>query len=294
MNKTKLDKEILQSAIGKEGEVKLYLSKDVFNHKDLKATDIRLLIVLSSIKGTTVEQLRKYGNILVPWITRQSMNNSKMSLYKSLTKLQEKGLVDKEGYGLDLKKNYILFTEKQYELLNNFKTIRQLFMISARIWNRNQTNQIVNVKYLDIYLPSNRRTEYFNSTIKALGFDSKSYGYFLDGNTFKKNLDGCTKNEKMVILAQHKGYEEPKKKEVCNCMEEDKEVVKTACEPVVDYDKEVDLVSLGEKDYLELLEKNKLANKKAHQELYKNEVDSFGMDRVVLDNIIDEDTDFPY
>jgi len=206
-NKTKISKDLLQEAMGEKyrgKEVKLYLSKKVFDYKELKPNDIRLLIVLSTLKGNRVEDMKHFKNLLIPWITKQPQSKSSKILNNSLIKLIERNLVDKEGRGLDLKKNYIIFTEKEYELLNEFNSVGQLFMISARIWNRNKINQIVPNYYLDTYLPKRYRPRYFKQLLKALSLDETTYGFKLEGNTFKKDLDNYTDREKKVILATKK------------------------------------------------------------------------------------------
>lgn len=103
-----------------------YLSKEVFKH-DLSIAEVRLLVVLSSVKNITLSDLNHEQKM---WISGSYREYSKLSGYEK--HLIELNLIDKDGTGLELEKDFIIY--RNTDILDNCKNIRQLFLSSLQLW----------------------------------------------------------------------------------------------------------------------------------------------------------------
>lgn len=105
-----------------------YLTKNAFDY-DLNIVDLRLLLVLTSVYKTTIDELN-YDQKM--WIANSKSRYSKLS--ESEKKLINFGLIDKDGTGLKLENNYIIY--KNLDIFDICKNIRQVFICSLKFWHK--------------------------------------------------------------------------------------------------------------------------------------------------------------
>lgn len=106
---------------------KYRLSKEVFKHPNLSISSVRLLIVLSTKKGLTVEGMNRNTKL---WIIG---SKNEYSTIQSLSdELVELGLINANGAGLDLKKDFIKFND--ISEIESCRNLRQIFTQSLKYW----------------------------------------------------------------------------------------------------------------------------------------------------------------
>lgn len=136
-----------------------FLSKDVFKY-GLSIVDIRVLLLLSTKKGLTVKTL---NHKCKTWCVKK--NNYSNHIFKEIEKrLIKTGLITYEGFGLDLKKDYLIF--KDLEVFHRCKTEKQLFIESIFIWNKKHKDIILSEDLFKLMFP-NRRA--FNRACEGVG-----------------------------------------------------------------------------------------------------------------------------
>lgn len=126
-----------------------FLSKYAFNY-DLSICDIRVLLLLSSKEGITINS---FDHRCKRWCYKK--NSYTNSIFKeSERKLIEFGLINKDGTGLNLEKDYIIF--RSIEEVTNCKTIKQIFILALKYWNTKHKNAIISTSVFYKIFPNKR------------------------------------------------------------------------------------------------------------------------------------------
>lgn len=186
IQKTKLN---INKSLGVD---KFYIPKDLFNY-DLSVSEIRLLILLSSTQITnkgedlTVDSL---SSDLKTFIDHNNYN--KIPSYAE--RLKEFGLINENGTGKRLEKDYVLFDK-----LPMFKNIRQLFMLCCQNnkWDRRGRILITINMFKNMFGEKTKRiNEAWKRTNKQLKTDF-SYDY-IRGNVEIKDNNKISHKDKCV------------------------------------------------------------------------------------------------
>lgn len=105
-----------------------FLSKSIFKY-DLKIAEIRLLLVLTSTYKNNLDKLTCEQK---KWISASRREYVKLKEYeKHLIKL---GLLNEDGTGIKLDKDYLIY--RDISTFNICKNIRQLFVLSLKVWHK--------------------------------------------------------------------------------------------------------------------------------------------------------------
>lgn len=192
---------------------KFYLSKEVFN-LDLTVPELRLLIILSSSKVVLNELDSSVKHFIDP------KNYNKINDY--VDKLIGLGLVGEDGLGKTLDKDFIIF-----DIFPNFKSVRQLFMMSLSRWHKNSLIIISTEVFYNLFTNTPKRiNQYWKQSNKQANVD---YSY-----TISKNIVKITNNNKNQESEDIKTY-----KNILKAVKEDKPKPKVE---IVEVDKPIDTV----------------------------------------------------
>lgn len=168
----------------------MYLSKEVFDY-DLKMTEVRLLMLLSSYK-IGIEELT-YENKLSVFRSRKALSNKKLE--EMVERLNGYNLLQ-EGKGISLKDNFIIF-KNGLEDLKDIKNLRQLFLYSIPKYFYGKKVIISKDRLYNLFgTISKRRNQYWKETNKQLG---TNYEYEIEQNRviiFEKSDSSNKKEEK--------------------------------------------------------------------------------------------------
>ena len=167
----------------------MYLSKEVFDY-DLKMTEIRLLMLLSSYK-ISIEEL-SYENKLAVFRSRKALSNKKLE--EMVERLNSFNLLQ-DGRGFSLKDNFIVFKNGLVDL-KDIKNLRQLFLYSIPKYFYGKKVIISKDRLYNLFgAVSKRRNQYWKETNKQLG---TNYQYEIEQNRvmiYEKTNDNVDENE---------------------------------------------------------------------------------------------------
>lgn len=147
---------------------KIYLSKEVFNNPELTIVEVRLLALLSSVGGLTLDEMDSNTKL---WLCSGSKNN-----YSKLRTMNENlkslGLINKDGTGKTLgsEGNYISFNNTNE--IDSCKNIRQLFVkCCLDKWDTRHSNAIISKEmFHGLFGETTKRiTENWNRAIEQTG-----------------------------------------------------------------------------------------------------------------------------
>lgn len=161
-----------------------FLSKEVFEHPDLSIAEVRLLLVISTKKDLTLNKMDKNTKL---WICKSCKYYS--SLSKMEANLISKGLIKVDGTGKQLlaEGNFLLITD--LSIIDNSKSVRQLFINSIDIWHTKREKVIVKVETFK---------GLFGDTVKLINHNIKAIckgDYNISWNNIRNSIH-ITKEEK--------------------------------------------------------------------------------------------------
>ena len=144
-------------------ERKFYLNKEVFGAENITMVHVRLLVILTSYKGITLDKLTREQKL---WVVR---NASKYSTLPQINQdLINSGLLCDNGKGTSVKGNYITFDS--LEEIKSIKNLRQLFILSINKWHKNSQVFITKEVFGKLFgTQLKRANENWNNTNSQLG-----------------------------------------------------------------------------------------------------------------------------
>ena len=171
----------------------LYLNKEVFDY-DLTMVEVRLLMVLSSNKGLSINDLSKAEKLEIVSNSR----NYKL-IPTMIEKLIELNLLDEEGKGKEIGKEFVIVNG--LEEVKDIKNLRQLFLFSLPRWYKNRKQTIITVDRFENLFGNNKRdiNRYWKNTNEQL---NKNYTYKIEKN--KVVIYNVTNVEEIVEVVVEK------------------------------------------------------------------------------------------